>query len=244
MQRLLWYGYEVVCQDGMIVSLCYQWQEYMHRDHDRGRNKTEIEMFPVIWPTQHNGYQVGWWYMDQHGLLREMVYDIVSYEQDRLVYSMTYKADTLITNSKYPSRSTLEYCQWPFDFVLTKTFVLHADGLSMIWEIETEGRYMFGYHPAFVLWWGWWEMVNGISVRDIADCGHDAFLFEHTERLVLVYGDNKKTLTMETSWFGQIMWWSPDAHLVCLEPVTWYPWWDEKVWQKESGEFEVRLCVK
>ena len=69
-------------------------------------------MFPVIGPTAKNNFRVhtknGDAILDQHGLLRELEYSLVSSDENSAKFIKKYKKNTLINNSKFPKKSTEE----------------------------------------------------------------------------------------------------------------------------------------
>lgn len=235
--------------DGTLESLQYNKKEYMHDPHNPWRSNTAIEMFPVIWSTTAQEYRVetprGVWHVDQHGFVRDAEYAYVYHEQDSAVFRMDYIAHTPIQNSKYPHRSTLEYHTWPYNVSITKTYLLTENWLeiSFLLECEDDMPYMFGYHPAFVLSWNQTETINDIPLSDIMKTWDNSYIFEKTKNITLTYEDGQ-TLTMSHDWCGQTIARCPVATMLCIEPVTWYPGWDERVWERGSREFEVRVSCK
>ena len=74
---------------------------------------SDTEMFPIIGPTAEADFQVQTprdiAIQDQHGLLREMDYELVSRTGTEAVLQKKYKARTPVKNSKYPEKSNKEY---------------------------------------------------------------------------------------------------------------------------------------
>lgn len=231
---------------GTLKSLQYKKKEYMHNPAHPWWGHSAIEMFPVIWSTSAQDYKVetprGIWYLDQHGFVRDCEYTYVYHETDSAVFRLDYTADTQIKNSKYPHRSSLEYLSWPYNVCLTKTYTVTENWLeiSFLIECEDDMPYMFGYHPAFVLSWNQTEIINNIPLTDIMKTWDDSYVFEKTKKMTLTYEDGQ-CLEMSHDWFWHTVAWCPIGTMLCLEPVTWYAWWDERVWEKGSREFGVKI---
>jgi len=70
---------------------------------NRGWRKSDDEMFPVIRPTSKNNFRVhtkkGDAIQDQHGLLRELDYQLISNNEVTATFKKDYKANTKIKNS-------------------------------------------------------------------------------------------------------------------------------------------------
>ena len=67
---------------GELVSFLVNDVEYIHQKGNKGWRKSDDEMFPVIGPTVKNNFRVhtkkGDAILDQHGLLRELDYELVT----------------------------------------------------------------------------------------------------------------------------------------------------------------------
>ncbi len=71
----------VVIDDGELVSYSFYGEELIHQKGDRGWRNADTEMFPIIGPTESNDFKVnterGEAIQDQHGLLRELEYELL-----------------------------------------------------------------------------------------------------------------------------------------------------------------------
>ena len=78
--------------------------EYMHQKGSPGWRSTDTEMFPIIGPTADAHFEVrtsrGIAVQDQHGLLREMPYELMEQSDSHAIFRKTYSAGTKIINSK------------------------------------------------------------------------------------------------------------------------------------------------
>ena len=85
----------VVIDQGELVSYSKFGEELIHQKGDRGWSSADTEMFPVIGPTKANNFKVttdrGEAIQDQHGLLREMPYEVIEHLDDSLVCKKIYK---------------------------------------------------------------------------------------------------------------------------------------------------------
>ncbi|WP_445384330.1 aldose epimerase family protein [Robiginitalea sp. IMCC44478] len=219
-----------VIHQGELISLEYQGHQFMHPAEEPGWNHSDTEMFPIIGPTAETNYRVqvpkGNAVQDQHGLLRELHYEAVSISARKGVYRKEYKAGTLVKNSKYPDRSRIPQLIWPFSFRFTKTVELGANGLAVSFTIEGDQDmpYMLGYHPAFKIYGGE-NRVKGkdldLGLTEILAAGDRALQVADCKELILT---GKYPLKLETEGFSHFMLWSPDAGMLCIEPITYYPY--------------------
>jgi len=111
-------------ENGELISFQKDNIEYIHQKENKGWRNSDDEMFPVIGPTAKNNFRVhtknGDAILDQHGLLREMDYSLISSDENNAKFIKKYKKNTEIINSKYPIKSTEEKLSWPFDLHLKR----------------------------------------------------------------------------------------------------------------------------
>ncbi|MBC2839696.1 aldose 1-epimerase [Robiginitalea sp. SC105] len=204
--------------------------EYMHHPSEPGWGHTDTEMFPVIGPTAAAAYRVqvprGNAIQDQHGLLRELPYTRKSVSPTQASFVKEYKAGTPVPNSKYPDRSTARLLIWPFDFQVEKHFTLEPGALRITFRIrgERDMPFMFGYHPAFRAAGGKTTLdACGalVGLEKIQAAGDRAFPIPDCESVVL---KGESGIQIRTAGFGHFMCWSPDPGMVCVEPITYYPY--------------------
>ena len=215
---------------GELVSYQVAGQEYIHQKGSPGWRNADTEMFPVIGPTADANFRVdtpkGPAVQDQHGLLREMKYQEVSGTITDATFEKTYKAGTLIQNSKYPEKSTEEFLQWPYDFTFRKIITLSEEGLEVRFVISgVSGMpYMLGYHPAFNLVTATPTIHVGtkeISLEDVLAVGSRALQVAQSKEITL---KDKNTIHIKTEGFGNFMLWTEVRNMVCIEPITFYPY--------------------
>lgn len=215
---------------GELAGLCYDGREYMHPAEAPGWGHSDTEMFPIIGPTAQSAYRVqvprGNAMLDQHGLFRELPYELVSSSGSEVVLEKSYKAGTPVPNSKFPDRSQLRMQVWPYPFQIVKTFSLLPDGVRISFELrgERDTPYMFGYHPAFRITSQAAKVHCGqreIGLEEVLSVGDRAFELPDCESLVL---QDAGRLQLESRGFGHFMLWSPDPGMLCMEPITFYPY--------------------
>ncbi len=218
--------------DGELIALLRGTHEYIHQKGSPGWRSSDTEMFPIIGPTAEAGFRVdtprGSATQDQHGLLREMAYTLTEATDVHAVYEKTYPAGKRIANSKFPAKSSAEHLSWPYDFRFRKTFTLGADGLEVAFEISGEAGmpYMLGYHPAFRLTSDAVTVeANGesIALANVIAVGDRAYQVKDCKEVTLRSGDDG-SLRLTTEGFGSFMLWSPVASMICVEPVSFYPY--------------------
>lgn len=219
---------------GELVSLRAGGRELIHQKGSPGWRNSDAEMFPVIGPTAEAGFRVqtprGPATQDQHGLLRELAYERLDANDATAVYEKDYAAGTAVPNSKYPTRSTAEHLSWPYDFRFRKTFELRDDCLEVGFELRGDRGmpYMLGYHPAFRLTADAEDVrleANGrtIALADVMAVGNRALYVPDCTDLLLHDGDAGAT-RLQTQGFGHFMLWAPVASMICVEPITFYPY--------------------
>ncbi|MBT2162319.1 aldose 1-epimerase [Zobellia barbeyronii] len=215
---------------GELVSYTVDGYEYIHQKGSPGWRSSDTEMFPIIGPTADAKFQVQTprdiAIQDQHGLLREMAYEVVSTTDAEAVLKKKYTTGTRIKNSKFPNKSNKEWLFWTYDFNFKKTFRLSQDGLEVNFTIsgERDMPFMLGYHPAFKLYAERPVVVAGekeITLAEIMAVGNRAFQVPGCTEVVL---KDQKELRIRTEGFGNFMLWTEVPNMVCIEPITFYPY--------------------
>ncbi len=215
---------------GELVGFQVDGYEYIHQQESPGWRSSDTEMFPIIGPTAEAKFQVQTprdiAVQDQHGLLREMEYELISQTKMEAIFQKTYEAHTPVKNSKYPEKSNKEYLFWTYDFLFQKQFLLTESGLEITFTVsgERDSPFMLGYHPAFKLYSKNPEIVAGeksISLDDILAVGSRALEVPNCEEILL---KDKKHLRIKTEGFGNFMLWTEVPNMVCIEPITFYPY--------------------
>ena len=249
---------KVAIENGELISLTFNEVEYIHQKGSKGWRKSDDEMFPVIGPTVKNNFIVhtkkGDAILDQHGLLREMDYQLISASENKAVYQKKYIANTSILNSKYPEKSTEEKLFWPFDFTFQKVFSLENKLLKIIFIIESEKEmpFMLGYHPAFLLSDNGNEtLVSGnenYTLSDVYKAGSNAFPVLNTDQIILK-NTNKNNVEISTEGFNNFMLWTEVDNMLCIEPITHYTSYsDQKYSEKDmflsKGKNEFSVTIK
>ena len=215
---------------GELASLRYGAREYMHQANEPGWGHSDTEMFPIIGPTAQDAYRVqvprGNAMLDQHGLFRELPYTLVSRSDSEVVLEKSYRAGTPVPNTKFPDRSQLRMQVWPYPFQIIKRFSLLPDGVNVSFELrgERDMPYMFGYHPAFRITTQAARIQCGqreIGLEKVLAVGDRAYELPDCESLAL---QDDGCLELESRGFGHFMLWSPDPGMLCMEPITFYPY--------------------
>jgi galactose mutarotase-like enzyme len=220
----------VTIHDGELCSYQVGGYELMHQKGSPGWGHSDTEMFPVIGPTKEANYRVqvpkGNAIQDQHGLLRELSYEHLYAKDTEAAFSKKYKAGTLVPNSKYPEKSTARLLIWPYDFQFKKSFRLTDSGLEVGFTVsgDKDMPYMIGYHPAFKLRTKEAEVQTESStytLQEIMAAGDRAVEVANTSELIL---KDEKQIRLTAKGFGHFMLWSPAASMICIEPVSFYPY--------------------
>jgi len=215
-------------------------------------------MFPVIGPTSNNNFRVhtkkGDAIQDQHGLLRELDYELISSNEVTATFKKDYKANTKIKNSKFPEKSSEEVLTWPFDFSFEKSFKIENGELKIDFIIlsEKEMPFMLGYHPAFLLSNTGKEIFvsknETCTLVDVYKAGSNAFPILNSNTIILKNID-KPNLEISTKGFHNFMLWTEVDNMVCIEPITQYTSYTDQKFSEENmslseGENKFSVVIK
>ena len=233
----------VAIEKGELISFKNNQQEYIHQKGNKGWRNADIEMFPVIGPISKNNFRVhtqkGDAILDQHGLLRELDYVLVSSDEKSANFLKKYTANTKVNNSKFPRKSTEETLFWPFDFSFEKNFTLENDILKIDFILHSEKGmpFMLGYHPAFLLSNSGKETLianeKEITLSDVYKAGSNAFPVLNTESIVLK-NSGKKDLEITTKGFNNFMLWTEVDNMLCIEPISQYTSYTDEKFSEEN----------
>lgn len=236
---------KVVIEKGELISFQKDYKEYIHQKGNKGWRNSDNEMFPVIGPTTKNNFKVhtknGDAILDQHGLLRELEYTLVSSNDCSAKFSKIYEKNTKITNSKYPIKSSEKDLFWTFDFTFKKNFTIESNVLKIDFFINSDKGmpFMLGYHPAFLLSDTGNEIIEAgnekISLKDVYKAGSNAFPVLRTEKITLKNID-RNDLEITTKGFHNFMLWTEVDNMLCIEPITQYTsYTDQKFSEKNMS---------
>jgi|TARA_B110000971_G_C20001510_1_gene497089 galactose mutarotase-like enzyme len=249
----------VAIENGELISFKKENQEYIHQKGSKGWRKSDDEMFPVIGPTDQNNFSVhtknGDAIQDQHGMLREMEYILISSDENNASFIKKYQKNSKIKNSKFPEKSTEENLFWPFDFSFEKNFELKNDILTINFVINSEKGmpFMLGYHPAFLLSNTGQETLisddKSFTLHEVNKAGSNAFPILNTDKIILKNTD-KKDLQITTNGFDNFMLWSEVDNMICIEPITQYTSFTDQKFSEENmslsegkNSFSVKIKV-
>lgn len=217
-------------QSGQLTGFRKEGLEFIHTADQPGWGNSDTEMFPVIGPMAHLNYTLelpgGRAVLDQHGLLRELEYFPVTHSDTELVLEKRYVAGTPVLNSKYPNRSPQQWLSWPYSFTFQKHFKLSPNQLEISFLIsgDTGMPFMLGYHPAFNLQSSDASvrfLDKDIPIQKILEVGDRALEVADCSELVL---EDRASLSVRTKGFNHFMLWSPHPGMLCIEPITYYPY--------------------
>lgn len=218
---------------GELLSFLKNDEELIHQKGQPGWRNSDTEMFPVIGPTEATDFVVstpkGNAIQDQHGLLRELIYTLMESGENFAVFQKEYAANTIVKNSKFPEKSPKEILSWPYYFKFKKSFQLTNDSLKIFFEIDAEKGmpFMLGYHPAFKLSGNKTEICKTknleVMLQKIMDGGSTAFPVLNTQEIKLI--KNKGfNISLKTKGFNNFMLWTEVPNMLCIEPITAYPY--------------------
>lgn len=215
---------------GKLMSYTVDDFEFIHQ-RAVGWPHSDTEMFPIIGPTAAANYrvQVGDQsvVLDQHGLLREFSYTHLDSDSELSIWIKKYKAYDELANSKYPENSPETVQFWPYDFEFLKSFGFDDNGLVIRFEIIADPRmpFMLGYHPAFKLNPGFATRIESgsqqVGLQQVLDAGSRALAISQSNRVVV---HNERSVVLETEGFSDFMCWTEVPQMLCVEPITFYPY--------------------
>ncbi len=220
----------VTIDKGELVGFKDDGHEYIHQKGSPGWSSSDAEMFPIIGPVNEADFMVqvskGNAIQDQHGHLRQFDYELVRSSKTSASYHKMYKAGTPIKNSKFPEKSTEQWLTWPYSFEFEKTYALKPNGLEIGFSVTGEKNmpYMLGYHPAFKLYSKNPKIIAGnreISLDEVIGVGSRALQVANCTEVTL---KDEKALVIKTEGFGHFMCWTEVRNMVCIEPITFYPY--------------------
>ncbi|MGX1929758.1 aldose epimerase family protein [Flagellimonas sp. 2504JD4-2] len=244
-------------EKGELVGFATDEHEFIHQKGSPGWRSADTEMFPIIGPVDKAGFRVqvprSNAIQDQHGLLRELEYELVSKSDTSAIFKKKYKAGTPVKNSKFPEKSTKQWLLWPYSFEFEKSFELKENQLEITFRIsgERDMPFMLGYHPAFKLHADHPIIVSNegeITLDEVLAVGNRAYQVEDCELITL---KDERNITIETVGFGHFMCWTEVRNMVCIEPISFYPYSVEQTALHEGFQFlddsdsifKVRLTV-
>jgi hypothetical protein len=223
----------VTIDKGELVSYVVNSEELIHQKGTPGWRNSDTEMFPIIGPTEALNFSVstpkGTYNQDQHGLLRELEYSVKNITENTCVFEKKYTAYTAVENSKYPEKSTVRLLSWPYNFTFKKSYNLSNTSLKITFEIIAENGmpFMLGYHPAFKLDGSKTEIIKtsteAISIQKIMDQGSVALPVLNTSEIVLKK-EKGANISLKTTGFNHFMLWTEVPTMLCIEPITAYPY--------------------
>ena len=230
-------------EKGELISFTVNDVEYIHQKGSKGWRKSDDEMFPVIGPTTKNNFKVhtkkGDAIQDQHGLLREMDYELISADATHASFIKTYKKNTIVINSKFPEKSTEKFLHWPFDFTFEKVFTIKDAILTIDFIINSDKNmpFMLGYHPAFLLSNTGKETFvandKEYTLADVYKAGSNAFPILNTNTITLINSD-KNDVKITTKGFDNFMLWTEVDNMVCIEPITQYTSYTDQKFSEDN----------
>ncbi|MFD2101574.1 aldose 1-epimerase [Flagellimonas iocasae] len=215
---------------GELVSFAVDGHEFIHQKGSPGWRSSDTEMFPIIGPTNEANFRVevpkGEAIQDQHGLLRELDYKLQSQTEDSAVFVKEYQAGSPIKNSKFPDKSSEAVLIWPYNFRFKKSYSLKDQTLEVTFTIsgERDMPFMLGYHPAFKLHSAAPTIIANnqkILLDEVLEVGSRALQLENCTSITL---KDEKEITIKTEGFGNFMCWTEVRNMVCIEPISFYPY--------------------
>ncbi|MDZ7614118.1 MAG: hypothetical protein U5K51_10820 [Flavobacteriaceae bacterium] len=111
---------------------------------------------------------------------------------------------------------------------------------------------MLGYHPAFLLSGNGKELIEAkgqkISLPEIMAGGSKAYPVLDCQQIIL-HRETGMNLSIETIGFGNFMLWTEVNNMVCIEPITQYPYvgmmnFEDKMFNSSKGLEKFSVVIK
>ena len=185
-----------------------------------GWQNSEIVMFPIVGAAYDGAVRIGGssYPVAQHGMARDLPWNVQNLTDDTLVVSQAYEAMTAVRNGKRAS-------VFPRSYTLVKTYSIDERG-ALTFRLEVQNRseeplpFAAGWHPAFNI-----TPHSGIKndkqevvlVDEVAAVDKNAVVFQESHRLSLMLNDG--VVVILTHNFGRAQAWSTGPY-VALEPIT------------------------
>src|SRR5690606_22280731 len=242
-------------QDGELVSYVVDGHEFIHQKGSPGWGSSDTEMFPIIGPLDKVDFRImtpkGEAIQDQHGHLRQLPYELGSHTEDSAPYIKRCQGGTRVANSRYPDRSKERRMDWASDLEFEKAVSRENGSLDISVKISGEQGmpFMLGYHPAFKLYTKAPLILaddRKITLEEVLAVGGRALQIEDCTVLTL---RDKRDIRLETEGFGHFMCWTEVGNMVCLEPITFYPYAVEqrelrRGFQTLEGPFQAKVTLR
>ena len=242
-------------QKGELVSFVVNDHEFIHQKGAPGWGSSDTEMFPIIGPLDRADFRImtpnGVAVQDQHGHLRQLPYTLVSQGETSAHFTKGYMGGTPVANSKYPEKSKEAWMDWPYGFAFEKSFSLDGNVLEITFKVSGDQGmpFMLGYHPAFKLYTKAPLILakdREIPLEEVLAVGGRALQIADCRSLTL---RDKREITLETEGFGHFMCWTEVGNMVCLEPITFYPYAVEqgelhRGFQTLDGPFQAKVVLR
>lgn len=220
----------VKIEEGELVSYQVGGHEFIHQKGSPGWGSSDTEMFPIIGPVNEAGFMVqvpkGSAVQDQHGHLRLLPYQLDKQTKTTAIFIKEYIAGTPVKNKKFPDKSDEALLLWPYSFRFEKEFHLTENGLEINFTVagERDMPFMLGYHPAFKL-----HTVNPIiktaekeiTLAEVLAAGNRALEVPNCNEITLI---DEKEIIIKTEGFEHFMCWTEVHNMICIEPITFYPY--------------------
>ena len=115
---------------------------------------------------------------------------------------------------------------WPYGFQFEKTFTLDDKGLEIQFKVagERDMPFMLGYHPAFKLHTDTPILTTNkgdITLNEVLAVGSRALQVADCNSITL---RDEKPIAIKTEGFGHFMCWTEVRNMVCIEPISFYPY--------------------
>lgn len=220
----------VTIEKGELVSLKSEGHEFIHQKGSPGWGSSDTEMFPIIGPVNEANFAVqvprGNSIQDQHGHLRQLSYELMGSTETSASYKKTYKAGNPVKNMKFPNKSTKQWLMWPYSFEFVKSYVLSNQGLEIVFTVDGEKDmpFMLGYHPAFKLYTDHPTISTEnreVTLEEVLAVGSRALQVADCKEIVL---KDQHEISIKTEGFGHFMCWTEVRNMVCIEPISFYPY--------------------
>ncbi|MFT4244431.1 MAG: aldose 1-epimerase [Candidatus Woesearchaeota archaeon] len=225
---------KAIIEGGELISFNFLGEELIH-DKKKGWNNSDTEMFPIVGPTEKTNFKIttpkGEAILDQHGIARLINFQRTHKTRQKIRYSKFYNAYSNLQNPKAsPNKLNPQIVFWPYDFEIIKTLDISNEKLTIefIIKCDTTMPYMFGYHPAFKLSGKKEEFIYldkklNLYYGEVEEQGNFAYQVNNLSTVQLIRKDRNLNIEIKTYGFENMMFWTNDSSMICIEPITHPP---------------------
>ena len=146
--------------------------DYLWNGNPEFWGRTSPVLFPIVGTVATGKYFVDGkvFQLPQHGFARDMVFDVLSKDDDEIWFSLTSSDET--------------HAMYPFEFELRIGYMLEGNSVTVKWEVVNNGGsvmpFSIGAHPAFMAG----PDLSDYSLQMSDSTGIETYIFDNDRGLI------------------------------------------------------------